>query len=538
MPNSNEERRTQNAERRNGELRVTSSSLAGDITASLRRRFSPGAGLKPLVLERADRVGGCAITEEIAPGFQMSGADAPRGDRSGRDAGPWAAASWFEDSAAGSARRSAPGADGRWLTLWADGARAGRSRRSRHAMRNVSGLSGRSRGDQRSLTGAAAAAAPPWTIPARDFITLLKAGRGFRALGRTNAYRLLRWLPMAVADLAQEWFESEPLRAVAAGGVLGSSAGLGRPAARQSCWPSQPEKGGPLLRAGRTQAAGAGAISAAIAAAREAGAEIRTRRRRAAVWLVGVQLASGVVLRSDRSTVSRVECRSPGWPRSILHLTPEFVGRLQRIRMRGTVAKVNFALSGLPRFKGLAAADESVQQRPFPVAYASLGTPTRWTRAFDAAKDGGFADEPWIELAIPSIADRIWRLPAGTCCRRAQFAPALRGTTWDLGGNRLGDAATRTIATFAPGVRGDRPRAARDHTARPRANVWPDGRSPVSWRACDRSAAERAAVARLGTSPYANPQLVPVWIGHAPGHRRLDGPPARFRRQRDSQSRW
>jgi phytoene dehydrogenase-like protein len=33
-----------------------------------------------------------------------------------------------------------------------------------------------------------------------------------------------------------------------------------------------------------------------------------------------------------------------------------------------------------------------------------------------------------------------------------QFAPfTLRGTTWDLERDRLGDAATRTIASFAPG---------------------------------------------------------------------------------------
>src|SRR5262249_39047319 len=54
---------------------------------------------------------------------------------------------------------------------------------------------------------------------AGDLIELLKTGRRFRQLGRIDAYRLLRWMPMAVADFAGEWFESEPLRAtVAAGG--------------------------------------------------------------------------------------------------------------------------------------------------------------------------------------------------------------------------------------------------------------------------------------------------------------------------------
>ena len=38
----------------------------GLVTAA----FLAKAGLKPLVLERAERVGGCAITSQIAPGFR------------------------------------------------------------------------------------------------------------------------------------------------------------------------------------------------------------------------------------------------------------------------------------------------------------------------------------------------------------------------------------------------------------------------------------------------------------------------------------
>ena len=48
----------------------------------------------------------------------------------------------------------------------------------------------------------------------------------FRGLGKQDAFRLLRWGPMAVADLAAEWFETESLRAaVAAGGIFGAFAG-------------------------------------------------------------------------------------------------------------------------------------------------------------------------------------------------------------------------------------------------------------------------------------------------------------------------
>ena len=55
---------------------------------------------------------------------------------------------------------------------------------------------------------------------------LLKTGRRFRALGRTDGFRLLRWMPMAVADLVAEWFETDLLQAaIAARGIFGTAQG-------------------------------------------------------------------------------------------------------------------------------------------------------------------------------------------------------------------------------------------------------------------------------------------------------------------------
>src|SRR2546425_11228581 len=56
-----------------------------------------------------------------------------------------------------------------------------------------------------------------------DLWGMLQAGRAVRKLGNKDMYRLLRWGPMAVADLAAEYFETELLRAVvAARGVFGT----------------------------------------------------------------------------------------------------------------------------------------------------------------------------------------------------------------------------------------------------------------------------------------------------------------------------
>jgi phytoene dehydrogenase-like protein len=76
-------------------------------------------------------------------------------------------------------------------------------------------------------------------------------------------------------------------------------------------------------------------------------------------------------------------------------------------------------------------------------------------RAFDAAKYGAIADEPFIELAIPSLADSSLA-PTGQHVVSAyvQFTPAeLRGTTWDVERERLGDRVARVIETYAPGFK-------------------------------------------------------------------------------------
>src|SRR6202007_2001090 len=59
-----------------------------------------------------------------------------------------------------------------------------------------------------------------------DLWGMLNTGRAVRKLGKKDMYRLLRWGPMAVADLVAEYFETELLRAtIAARGIFGTFLG-------------------------------------------------------------------------------------------------------------------------------------------------------------------------------------------------------------------------------------------------------------------------------------------------------------------------
>jgi phytoene dehydrogenase-like protein len=414
------------------------------------------SGLKPIVLERRDRIGGAMDTSEIAPGFRCSTLahraavdpnivrDLDLERRGLQVVRPQAFA-------------FAPAGDGRALTLWADDADAAReiasfstldAERYPAFLDSVAAVGG-------VLRQVMTSEPPSIDNPsAGDLVQLLRAGRKYRSLDRVDAYRVLRWLPMGAADFVREWFESEPLAAtVAAGGVLGSFFGV-RSAGSAAVLLWLASSHGSPIAAGWSARGGLGALGEALAAAaREAGAEIRT-----GVDVREIRIkdgaVSGVVLGDGQEIAARAVVSNADPRRTFLtlvdhvHLSPEFLHRVRNIRMRGTLAKVNYAVSELPAFPGVdgrghAALSGCVRLAP---------TMDVIERAFDAAKYGTYSDEPWIELAIPSIGDPALSPNGHVVSAYVQFAPyQLRGTTWDAERDRFGDTVTKTIARYAPG---------------------------------------------------------------------------------------
>jgi phytoene dehydrogenase-like protein len=266
-------------------------------------------------------------------------------------------------------------------------------------------------------------------------------------------------MPMAVADLAGEWFESEPLRAtIAAGGVLGSflgpwSAGSAAVLLMLGAGQGQP------VASGWFAAGGMQTLADALAkAARQAGVDIRTGADVSRIEAAD-GVATAVTLASGETIAARAIVSSADPKRTLLglldpiHLEPEVVRRLQNIRAHGTLAAITYAVSALPRFAGVEALHGAERTAALSGRIRLARDVDGIERAFDAAKYGGIADEPWIELTIPSVADPSLA-PQGQHLISAyvQYAPYhLRGTTWDAERDRLADAATRTIAQYAPG---------------------------------------------------------------------------------------
>jgi len=204
---------------------------------------------------------------------------------------------------------------------------------------------------------------------------------------------------------------------------------------------------------------GPGMLAEALAkAARQAGVEIRTNAAVARIEAEG-EAVSGVTLESGETIAARAVVSNADPKRTLLglldpiHLAPEIVRRIQNVRAHGTLAKINYAVSSLPRIAGVDALHGAERSAALSGRIRLARDIDGIERAFDAAKYGGFADEPWIELTIPSIADPALAPPGQhVVSAYVQYAPyRLRGTTWDAERNRLALAATRTIEQYAPG---------------------------------------------------------------------------------------
>src|SRR5262249_31102369 len=145
---------------------------------------------------------------------------------------------------------------------------------------------------------------------------------------------------------------------IAAGGVLGSF--LGPWSAGSSAvllWLGAGERH-PLGRGWFAQG-GMGAIADALAsAARAAGVTIRLAADVRQI-LVNDESATSVVLETGEEIATLALVSSADPKRTLrqfvdpMHLTPEFLQQLTNVRTRGTLAKINYAVSSLPEFNGL-----------------------------------------------------------------------------------------------------------------------------------------------------------------------------------------
>jgi len=286
---------------------------------------------------------------------------------------------------------------------------------------------------------------PSIDAPARrDIWNVLVAGRHFRALGKKDAFRLLRWGPMAAGDFAAEWFETDLLQAaVAARGIFGMSQGpwsAGTTAVLLAATSHDPVPGGSTV----TVRGGVQTLADAIRdAARHAGAEFRIGARATAIRTQQGQVTSVALEGGDEVPASIVVSTLD--PRRTflslmdpLDLDPTFLARARNYRSTGSVAKVRLSLGAPPRFP-----NGDIPHR------IHIGPSIDYLeRAFDPSKYGEMPAEPYLEVTSASASSKY------VLSVHVQFVPYTLRTpaSWEAGRNALFEGVVALLEQHMPGT--------------------------------------------------------------------------------------
>ena len=241
-----------------------------------------------------------------------------------------------------------------------------------------------------------------------DLFALAGLGQRLRRLGKRDMMEVLRVVPMPVSDLAEEWFSLESLRAALA--VAGSRDVMHGPMSGGTALVflhNQVGQAAGSIGVRRVPRGGTGALASAFAgAAREAGVEIRLGAEVRQVMIekarvTGIRLATGEEIGATQVISSADPKRSFSWI-DPMWLDPELLRAVDNIRMRGSTARVHYALEALPKFQS---GGVEVPRDALGGTLVLAQSMASVERAYDAAKFGEVPAAPALTFTIPTLLD-------------------------------------------------------------------------------------------------------------------------------------
>ena len=405
------------------------------------------AGLRVLVVERSDRVGGACVTDEIAPGFKVSAAAYVSGLFRPQIIEDLELAKFGLRQVAFDPQGFCPFPDGRHLLLWSDGKRTAKeiakfSKKDAAAYPKYEAMWAEVYDLVEPML-----LAPP--VPIAELVSLLRGPEAEDLLRRLLFY--------SAEELLDEYFESDQVKAAFANeSVIGHFSGPSAPGtaftlAHNLLGNIDGQVGGWGIVLG-----GMGALPDALAAAARArGVEILLRSPVERIRVRGGR-AVGVQLEGGRTIDATAVVSTADPKRTFLqmlepdHLPEEFRRAVGAIKMHGAAMKVNCALSELPRWSASPATPG-----PHHRGSTYIGPSIEYVEdAFLDAKYGRPSEHPWLEVVTQSVLDPSVAPPRKhTLSIYVQYSPYhLASGSWDDLREPYGDRVVDTLAEYAPNV--------------------------------------------------------------------------------------
>jgi len=419
------------------------------------------AGRRVVVLEARELVGGCAVTEEVWPGYRVSTASYLASLLQEKVVRELELHRFGYIVDAKDPAFFSPFPDGRHFFMWQNRART---------LAEIAKFSARDAEMypkyEDHLERLAQVAewllltTPPNFPPSGmgDFADYLKLAGRLRGLAKREIVGLVKIATQSVAEFLDEWFESEQLKVtLATDGVIGANGGPRSPGTAyillHHCMGGV---GGQRGLWGFVRG-GMGAISNAIAdSAHSKGAEIRTNATVSKI-LIRRGRAEGVVLATGEEIRAKIVASNLDPKKTFLDLLdpsdlpPDFVDGIRKFRIEGTSLKMNLALNGLPEFRAFPGA-------PGPQHRATMHicpSMDYLERAWDDAKYGQPSQSPLLEMTIPTMYDPTLA-PEGHHIMGIflQYAPyTLRDSNWDRERTRYTERVLDVIEQYCPNIR-------------------------------------------------------------------------------------
>ena len=247
----------------------------------------------------------------------------------------------------------------------------------------------------------------PTSFRPRDLQELLFLGKHFHKLGEARMYDTMRFFTMSCADMLEEYFESEIVKAHLSGSsIIGTALGPRSPGSAYVLLHHYMGSIDGAVGAWGFARGGMGAITQALGASlRASGGTIRASAPVEQI-LVKNGRATGVVLVGGEEIAAPVVVSNMDVKRTFLetvspqHLPAEFLEQVRRFKIRGSSGKLNIALDGLPHFPAIPQGSPSTRGDMH-----ITDTLEMVERAYDDWKEGRWSREPYVDMLIPTQID-------------------------------------------------------------------------------------------------------------------------------------